>query len=364
MVVATLEALAEAGITRIGLVDYASGLTWENVARSYAPLDFSDYFDGGSWQSEARFLQQAGRYRRFLCIGADVMDGYYSDYRTLQRLRLVAQAAKTGAQTTILGFSFNAQPTQATVDALRALPKSVRLCARDPVSQRRLLKHLQRPVALVADLAFLLSPDDDSEKVGEVTRWIAEEKEAGRVILGVNANYLHLRALNSENPTRLVTAYIRMLSDLHALRPRLSFVLLPHDARGAHCDVFLADSIRAGLPKALQPHTLKIPTPCTAAEIKAICGALDLVLSARMHVAIACLGQGTPVACITYQGKFKGLFEHFGLDKLTISPQTAFQNGSMSQFLLPILERREALRTQITARVPHVQALARRNFLW
>jgi polysaccharide pyruvyl transferase WcaK-like protein len=363
MVVATLRVLQELGATRIGLIGYAPDLEWTTVDVPHTVIDCSDYFESGSWQSEARFLRRARRYHHFLSIGADVMDGYYSDFRTLQRLRLVAQAAKTGAQTTILGFSFNAHPTSATIEALRGLPPTVRLCARDPVSQRRLLHQLARPVDLVADLAFLLPPDTTSTNVAQIAAWIAKERRADRVVLGINANYLHLRALETKDPAALVAAYVRMLSGLHALRPNLSFVLIPHDSRGKHCDIFLAESIREALPATIQRHTLKIPMPCTAAEIKGICSELDLALSARMHVAIACLGTGTPVACITYQGKFEGLFEHFALDAMALSPQEAFSNGKMSQFLLPLLEHRADLRARIAARGPYVQDLARRNFL-
>ena len=363
MVLATLSSLHGMGYDRIGLVDYASDSRWLNVGAPCTAVDLSSYFTGRSWLSEVPYLREVGRYQTFYCIGADVIDGYYSEYRSLRRLRAVAQAAKTGAKTTILGFSFNADPTPGVVDALGQLPPGVQLCARDPVSQRRLQQRLCRPVALVADLAFLLPPDETSGQVARVANWIADERRSGRVVLGVNANYLHLRALNTDDPVRLVSVYVRMLCDLSARRPDLSYVLLPHDVRGEHSDVFLVETICESLPDRVRAHALQITAPVTAAEIKAICGALDFVLSGRMHVAIACLGQGTPVACISYQGKFEGLFEHFGLDAMALDPDAAFRDGCLASFLLPLVEQREALHRQIAARGHYVQELARRNFL-
>ena len=44
-----------------------------------------------------------------------------------------------------------------------------------------------------------------------------------------------------------------------------------------------------------------------------------------MHLAIASLGMGVPVGCITYQGKFQGLIEgFFDLYDVCIKPEDVF----------------------------------------
>ena len=101
---------------------------------------------------------------------------------------------------------------------------------------------------------------------------------------------------------------------------------------------------------------------CRAAEVQALCAELDIVLSGRMHCAIACLSQGTPVACITYQDKFEGLFEHFGLQGMTIDPEVSLRSGKLLEFFLPIYQNRDNLRKQIEARLPAVRQLAEANF--
>ena len=138
--------------------------------------------------------------------------------------------------------------------------------------------------------------------------------------------------------------------------------MIPHDFRGQESDVSLAQAILEALPLEMKPYCLQVPTPCSAAEIKSICANLDVVFTGRMHLAIACLGKGVPVAGITYQGKFEGLFNHFELQGMTIAPEEAFQPGVLASFLLNLISRREQLRQQIQANLAKVQTLSSSNF--
>ena len=61
-------------------------------------------------------------------------------------MNLLRIAAEIGLDVSVLGFSFNAEPSPLVLGALRDLPSSVRLCARDPISHGRLTKDLGRPV--------------------------------------------------------------------------------------------------------------------------------------------------------------------------------------------------------------------------
>lgn len=91
-------------------------------------------------------------------------------------------------------------------------------------------------------------------------------------------------------------------------------------------------------------------------------GELDLVLSGKMHLAIACLGQATPVACISYQDKFEGLFQQFDLENMIIEPTEAFQPGRLADFLWPLIEKRKEIRHHIQLKLPYIQQLAQANF--
>lgn len=366
MVAASIEYLRDKqDVRHVGLVAYGTVRDWENFG-PIPGVELRHHAFRGFWKAMFRFASVVTRYDRFYCLGADVLDGYYSENSTLQRLSLVSLAAKTGVKTSVLGFSFNEKPAPAAIEALRKLPKDVRLCARDPVSHGRLVHHLQRPVDLVADLAFLLCPDEKSTASSAVLQWIGEQRAKGQTIIGVNANYKLVQNLETQELDRLTQVYVDTLVELHSKNAQFSFVLIPHDFRhieGEVNDIELAQAIMSALPADMQPYCSQMPTPCSAAEIKGVCGSLDLVISGRMHLAIACLGQGIPAACITYQGKFEGLFRHFELDGMLIEPEKAVQPETLVQFVMPLIEQIESLREHVRSKLPKVQKLSQTNFV-
>ncbi|MBW4640133.1 MAG: polysaccharide pyruvyl transferase family protein [Gloeocapsa sp. UFS-A4-WI-NPMV-4B04] len=362
MLAAAMKRLTNQGIKQIGIIGFKANADWENLALITDTVNMQGYFRSGSWKDRFRFVQAVSRYDRFYCVGADVMDGFYSERRTLRFINLVSLAAKTGADTTILGFSFNQQPTPASIQALTNLPASVRLCCRDPISHERLTHHLQRPVDLVADVAFLLQSAKDSDLAVRVSMWVRDQRSASRTVVGINANSLHMQSLPEFGGDELIRLYTNALVELFSKDQMLSFLMIPHDFRGQDSDVSLAEAILAALPSAMKPYCMQVPTPCSAAEIKSICADLDVVFTGRMHLAIACLGQGIPVAGVTYQGKFEGLFNHFELQGMTIAPEKAFQPGVLASFLATLIARRKDVSQQIQSKLAKVQALSSSNF--
>ncbi len=363
MLAAGMKHLADRDIKHMGIINLKSSVCWENLNLVTETINLRGHFAYHSWKDRFRFVRIVSRYDRFYCIGADVMDGFYSDSRTLRFIELVGLAAKTGAKATILGFSFNKQPTPTSVQALVDLPTSVRLCCRDPISHQRLIHHLQRPVDLVADVAFLLEPAQESELAMGVSKWIRQQQDLGRKVVGVNANSLHLKSLPQFGFDDLTKLYADALIELSSSHPEISFLMIPHDVRGKESDDSLAKAILGTLPISINPYSTRVPTPCSAAEIKSICADLDLVFTGRMHLAIACLGQGVPVAGVTYQGKFEGLFNHFALQGMTIAPEQAFQPGALASFLAEIITKRKEIRKQIQSRLEDVKALAALNLM-
>ncbi len=356
MIIGSIRYLRSQGFNRIGIVSFDSAFQWgylDGVDDVIKVEKRTDYWS---------FIEAMKHYSHFYCIGADVMDGFYGDTGTLRLTKLTQLAAKTGAETTILGFSFNQNPTPIAVQALKELPSKVYLCARDPISHQRLIQHIQRPVELVADLAFLLPPASNSGLVAEVLQWVRVQKASDRIVLGINVNNLFLRFNKNLTVAELVNVYVKTMTELLNHHPNLSFLMMPHDSRGDESDVSLAASVLEALPIDLKAHTHQVPFPCRADEIKAICAEIDLVFTGRMHLAIACLGQETPIACLTYQGKFEGLFQHFNLNSVSISPETAFQPSELTNFLSILIPQRHELRSQIQTTLPQVQRLAAANF--
>lgn len=336
----------------------------ENIGIRFKAEDYRYLGSGTSlqnyWNDLQCFKQAAQSYGRVYCIGADVMDGFYSieicDFLT----GLLNLAASAGAQTTLVGCSFNQRPKQAAVSALRKLPGSIRICSRDPVSQRRMQLALKRDTLLVADAAFLLT--SQVVTAHSLLEWIEMQREDGRLIIGINTNSTLINTVQKIDIPAFVSAYISTLTELFQAQLNLSFVMVPHDDRFEVNDASLAQQVLDGLPEVMKPYCNYLKFPCVSSDVKAVCGALDWVVTSRMHVAIAALGNGTPTISIGYQGKHEGLYEHFGLSELLISPEEAFEPHALAKFIQSHLQNHAPLKERIQARLPTIYALAKKNF--
>ena len=116
------------------------------------------------------------------------MDGYYADSDTLRITHLLTLAAHAGARTSLVSFSFNDRLTPTTLAALNELPDSIHFTVRDPLSCDRLSRHINRPLTLSADLAFLLEPDHNSPLVQSIRQWIQHAHQENRLVIGININ--------------------------------------------------------------------------------------------------------------------------------------------------------------------------------
>ncbi|MGF1496388.1 MAG: polysaccharide pyruvyl transferase family protein [Elainellaceae cyanobacterium] len=358
MVHGTMQCLKMKGIDKFTLVAYDSVSDCQNFYSHEAVFKY---------QSKLDFVQAACKHDIFFCLGADVMDGFYSEKRSILRTELVSMASRLGLKSRVLGFSFNPNPSDKAVCALSNLPSNVDLCARDPVSCERLHKHLKRPITLVADLAFLLEPANSgsSSSLTETHEWLCSEKHNGHILIGINANSKLLDNPKLKTVEELCRIYAEALKSVfHENNQKVSFVFISHDFREKEnrpSDFTFADKIITYLPPQIRLHCLRISPPYSAGDVKSICGKLDVVLTGRMHLAIESLGQGTPPACITYQGKFEGLFQHFDLSGMTIEPEKLTSSNQLTQFLLPIIYRRNEIRTHINSQLQEVKRLAKLN---
>lgn len=362
LIVATIEYLKQINVSQIGLTSSEPARSWQSLGLANETVELSSPLNRTLWQ-KCRFLQAAGRYEWVYILGADMLDGHYSDRETLLRLNFAALANRSGAKVVILGSSLNSHPTSVAAQALGNLPPEIRLYARDLISQQRFSQLMNRHIDLVADVAFLLQPNRHTKLAKETIQWIQGQKAKRRKVIGINASMIYVPNLKTLTVDDFSQFYTNALIELYNQDEHCSFIFIIHDFRDQKKEEILTNLVFEALPPEMRPDCLKIFAPYSAAEIKAICGELDFVLSGKMHLAIACLGQGTPVACITYQGKFEGLFQHFELEGLWLEPSEAFQSGSnLVNFLRPLIEQSQQIRQHIQSRIPKVRQLAEANF--
>ena len=235
-------------------------------------------------------------------VGADVMNGYYSDWRSARRWDLLSVVGAAGRAAHAVGFSWP-EPDGCGPASVAAARRAVgvRSSCRDPVSARRFASTTGHEVAVGADVAFLLAPDLDAAPVAPVARWAEARRSAGRHPVALNLNGLILGDPDDE-PGR-VTALADGVVTLAGAG--IDVVLLPHDTRDGAGDRAWAAAVHAALA-GRAPATL-VAAPARAAQAKAMVAVVDAVAAGRMHLAIGALGVGTAVGLHDYQGKVEGL---------------------------------------------------------
>lgn len=291
-------------------------------------------------------------------IGADVIDEKYSIEKVRAFVDLCNIVSWAGVPSKIFGFSFSADPGNTIISLCRNLDRRVDIMLRDPVSKKRFEEFTGLNAKRVADLAFLMQPRFCAPHAKEARDWCWKRRGMNRKILGVNAN-VHTAP---GEISRLIAKYIQVLSNLADSRDDLDFLFLPHDFRTGQSDVDTLNEIVRGLGRQLQDRVHFLKPPYSAWDIKAVVGELDLILTGRMHLAIAALGQCIPVVCLTYQDKFEGLAMQFDLGELILNPKHVMEEPEVLVAALEgALENAQDIKSRISTALSKVQDLALEN---
>jgi len=357
MITATIQR-ARAANPNVEIHVVVNGIHGAEVARSLGGKSLDVWND-------VRFLHLLAREFRsrqidtFVAVGADVIDGVYGVLVPGRMICAADIAAKMGISSTILGSSFNKHPIAKLKPLFDAADSRINFCLRDVRSLERFRSFTCAQPQLVADSALLLQTEEPD---AQIAAWVRARRAEGRQVVGFNLHPM----LVKEDP-RKVAALIR--SGVSALRSVCqntdsAWLLVPHDRRAKVGDLLVLNKIYAHLAPELGDRILLVdPGTRSAADLKAIVGMLDGVVSGRMHLAIAALGKGVPVFCVAYQDKFEGLYEHFGLpDTMLIDPISAMDTGSLEKELKLFLSEIPKLRSIVDARLPVVLERSRRNF--
>jgi polysaccharide pyruvyl transferase WcaK-like protein len=298
------------------------------------------------------------KHRALFVLGADIMDGMYGAALVCRLLAYCNHAVQIGIPSTVLGFSFSQTPRAPAVHAFKHVHPKVRLNIRDGRSLTRFVAATGTRAHLAADVAFLMAPADRT--VGEVEAWIEKMRDTGRTLVGVNLSTHALdKVIKRMGNEGLVAAVAEQLLGI-GKRENLAYLLIPHDVKPRSGDILLLGKLESVLLQAGFAQ-VRYTAQDDPARIKALVGQLDLVLTSRMHLAIACLGVGTPTLCVSYLDKFEGLYEHFGLSTDDLLPGVDIEISELGRHLSQSLQRRLAARQQIANKTPAVLALSRLN---
>lgn len=331
----------------------------DEADRAARSLNFEPIRMPGDSIDVARTIPRAMQFNpdAAVLIGADMMDGHYSPVLTARLLLLTETLASRGVRTAVTGFSFNGDPHGSLRSFFDRVSGSVQLAVRDPVSHRRFKSFSRANAALVADVAFLLQPDHDADETRRIGEWVRQERARGRVVLGLNAHPGLVRGTNATEEAEglLVRRLAEAAIALSASR-KVSWLLLAHDYRQRGADAKTLAPLAAELEHARPAVPFLFPgEELSAPQLKAIASTLDGVVTGRMHLAIAATGMGVPVSCLTYQGKFEGLFEHFEFpQRYLMAPPVALQVGALESMLGQFVDELATLRGTASRRLPEV----------
>ena len=288
-------------------------------------------------------------------VGADCMDGYYGSAISFTLLASADLATRLGIKTKLTGFSFNEHPTMPAERMFRHVTRQLVCNVRDPVSLERVksLRYKNVTTQLVADVAFMLKPVESSA-VANVVEWIRGERARGQAILAFN---LHGMLVDRKSYDNLVSNAVRGLGGFLDVNKNVSIALVPHDYR-PQGDIDALSKIDIQLNR---PNVRLVREVLSAAELKAVMGHVDCLFTSRMHLGIAALGMGKPIAAFAYQGKFAGLFELFRLPFNMLSSPS--DPKGMIAALCDLVRDLPALRRAVAERMSDITGLSTLNLI-
>lgn len=310
------------------------------------------------WRGSLAFDDLIRQHDSFYVLGADVMDGAYGAALVCRMATYCNHAVRLGIPATIVGFSFNRNPRRAAVHALARLQSKVKINVRDPRSLERFSAATKRNATLCADVAFLMCPAEESDSAIEA--WIQETHTNNRVPVGININAHAFSTVITEIGEEAVVKAVAHELSMVAERCNLAFLLIPHDVKPMCGDIRLLQSLESELNRygSRMVRSVLLTDP---AKIKRIVGLLALVVTGRMHLAIASLGMGTPVLCVAYQDKFEGLFQHFDFPlEYLAQPQECVTNA-FSIKIENVVQHLDEMRDRIAKALPEVMRASEKN---
>lgn len=299
------------------------------------------------------------KYKSFYVIGADMIDGYYSDSVSKMLFTLALIADSAGVKTNIVSCSFNDKSSLSVQRRLRSLPSSIRIHSRDVYSAERLSRVTGRAVSHSADVAFGLQPKA-TDLTQHVCGWISNERKKSRLVIGVNVNLLPIRIQFPGKEQEYALNWAQWCNLLASWG--VSIIFLPHDYRGDLGDDKAANQVYSLASDSVRKSMYNPSERLHAWEIKNITKECDFVVTGRMHLAIAALGSGTPVLCYAYQSKFEGILALFEQYDVVRPIENVFSDiAKEAVFAKKVLGERDERKERIRANIGRVLELASRN---
>lgn len=332
---------------------FKDSLDGQRLAKDFPGIEFCPAWIGHSHLSRIYKSLICRKATEVYVVGADCMDGYYESAISFTLLACADLATRLGVKTKLTGFSFNEHPTKPAKRMFRHVTRHLVCNVRDPISLERVksLGYENVTTQLVADVAFMLNPVESAAVAG-IAEWIHGERSRGQTILAFN---LHGMLVGRSEYDKLVDDAVAGLGRFLGENEKVSVVLVPHDYR-PQGDIDALTKIA----KQIGSNRIRLVSEVlSAAELKGLMGHVDCLFTSRMHLGIAALGMGKPIGAFAYQGKFTGLYRHFGLDeRFLVNPASL---GDMAELIAGFVNSAGEQSITVRQSLAKVRELAQKN---
>jgi len=262
-----------------------------------------------SWRSldasivPMRALAALNGARGVIWCAADTADGYHGKSGVLAATGALRLAAAAGMPAGVVNFSWGLDGPMTARTAMRRLPADVALWARDPISAGHAASQLRRDVRLGTDAAFAL---------------VAAAGPASMAVRALTSTPIIICV--TEQTVRWCGGerkqVVRDLADLLEgliVRLDVDIAMLPHDLRspsgeGDRGDEAVLREVLGELSPSAAERCVAL-RPSGPEDARAAVAGARLVVTSRMHLAIAALGENVPVVVLSDHPKVPGMLE-------------------------------------------------------
>lgn len=190
---------------------------------------------------------------------------------------------------------------------LRALSRVEHVQVREEVSRKLLEESTPRiRIHRVADAAFVLESEETALDV--------ERFAAGRILVGVTVRDWFRARDRQLQYEQTMAGFARWLIDERdaavVFVPQVTYL------RGGDDDRITSRRVAAAVER--PPGILTVEEDMSAAQVKGLCGRMDLFVGTRMHSNIFAVSEGVPSLAVAYQHKTIGIMAMLGLDRYVV----------------------------------------------
>lgn len=340
---------------KISYFSFNSGVSYKNFSEDYGYDIPILQPDADTPDTLSSFKKHAQKFENLIIIGADILDGGCGREHAMLYFSIIKEALFMNMNVIITGFSFNDRKYPEIMSAISAVSHmGVKLHARDRVSFDRLQKIGCVNLTQVADMAFLF--DEKLYKISpfadEMIKKLKQYQQEGKKIVG-----LHLTAKPDE-----AEIFSDKMAQTLSVYKDVVFVLFPQDYR-VYSHLLSDQEFLTIVENKLKKYNLKVENAFhlqNEIDVKSVVQYCDLLITSRMHIAIAALSREVPVISFIYQGKFEGLYAFYDFKHNLMFEKNNFSEEELKKAINYLLSSN--LKPMISQANNKIFDLSKRNF--